>query len=155
MKATLAFAFFLLFLAGIALVNLGSLRGPSQAELVPPDAAALVSRRWRLAAMRGVDAAYDSGVVLLFTRGGLLTAEGACNRFAGSYSLTGATLVVEGMSGTRLACPEQQMRYDAALLAVLEATASAATDGKSLVLLSGDGVRLARFAAALPDTGER
>ncbi len=154
MKASLAFAFFLLFLAGIALVNLGNLQAPASAELRPPDAEELVSRRWRLAALRGVEAAYDSGIELMFTRGGLVTADGACNRYTGDYAFTGETLLFTGVAGTRRACAGDQMRYDAALLGVLEATASAATDGRRLILLSDDGARLARFAPAPPGTGE-
>lgn len=148
MKASIAFAFFLLFLAGIALSNLGRLQSRQTAELRPPLATELTSRSWRLAAMRGAGSAASSRIELLFSRAGLLSITGACNHYTADYELDGDALAIAALKGTRRACDPETMTEDDTFVGILDNTARAATDGRQLVLLSADGERLARFAAS-------
>ncbi len=148
-KATVGFVFFLLFLAGLALVNLGKLR-PSTDALRAPEADELTGNQWRLLALRDAAAAHAAGTSLQFTPGGLLVVDGACNRYSGDYRLDAGRLLVGPLAGTRRACAGERMAFDDALTAALADTDSVLTDGRQLVL-SGAGERLARFAPAAPD----
>lgn len=152
MKATVGFLFFLLFLAGLALVNLGKLE-PPPVELEPPEPDSLLGAAWQLRALRDTPAAAGAGVMLQFTRGGLLAVDGACNRIAADYRYAGGELAIERITATKRACPPPGMAIDAALTAALEATDAARTDGRQLILLAGEE-RLARFAPAGPDDGD-
>ena len=154
MKATVAFAFFLLFLAGIALTNIGQLQTRQAGELRAPLAAELVTNRWRLAAMRGPAAPDSAAIELVFTRGGLLSVTGTCNRYTADYELSDGSLDIREVNGTKLACPADRMGYDDALVSILGRTAMGAIDDGQLVLLSADGERLARFAAETPGSNE-
>lgn len=152
MKATVGFLFFLLFLAGLALVNLGKFEPPT-VDLEPPTAERLLGAAWELRALRDTPAAARAGITLQFTRGGLLAVDGACNRLTGDYHYAAGEFAVERITATKRACPAPAMAADAALASALQAADRAMTDGRQLILLSGDE-RLARFAPAGPVNGD-
>ena len=152
MKATVGFMFFLLFLAGIALVNLGSLQAPT-AELQPPSPQQLQAGSWVLRALHDSPAAASAGVSMQFTRGGTLAIAGACNRLAGDYRYDAGRLAVAQVLATKRACEAPAMAVDAALAAVLESADRIATDGRQIIFMAGEE-RLARFAPAGPDDGD-
>jgi len=152
-KASAGFIFFLLFLAGLALVNLGTLEDRRSAQLRAPSAEELVSQRWRLAALRDARIAPAHPVDLLFTRGGLFAVEGACNRYTADYRLEAGGFGLDGLAGTEKTCEPRLEALDRELIDTIGSTAGLATDGTRLWLTAPDGERLARFAPAPADDG--
>lgn len=153
MKASAGFIFFLLFLAGLALVNLGTLEDRRSTQLRAPAAGELVSRRWRLAALRDLRIAPEAPVDLAFTRGGLLAIEGACNRFTADYRLADGDFAIDGLAGTEKACEPRLEALDRAMAGALGEAAGLATDGTRLWLMAPGGDRLARLSPAPLDDG--
>lgn len=152
-KASAGFIFFLLFLAGLALVNLGTLEDRRSAQLRAPSADELVAQRWRLAALRDARIAPAHPVDMLFTRGGLFAVEGACNRYTADYRLAAGDFALDGLSGTERACEPRLEALDRDVIDAIVSTAGLATDGTRLWFTAPDGERLARFAPAPADDG--
>jgi heat shock protein HslJ len=88
----------------------------------------------------GRSVAGETPPTLEFTAGGGLSGSGSCNRYAGSYALSGEGLSISGVAATRMACAEptmnQEQRFFAALSAVYRFEIAA--DG-SLILHAVDG----------------
>lgn len=75
------------------------------------------------------------------------TGSTGCNRFSGSYELSGDSLRLGPLTSTRRACLDPEMtRQESTLLEAFDATRSWKATGDTLVL-SGEGVPVARFVA--------
>jgi heat shock protein HslJ len=100
----------------------------------------LTGGEWRVTGIGGRSVAGESPPTLEFTAGGGLSGSGSCNRYAGSYALSGEGLSISGVAATRMACAEptmnQEQRFFAALSAVYRFEIAA--DG-SLILHAVDG----------------
>lgn len=149
MKGLVAFGFFLLFLAGLALINLGNRTSPADAqrEITPLE---LAGARWQLVAMRGVPAVPSAIIEVQFTRGGALNGRGPCQHFAASYTHAAGQLKVSEPQTGPSTCPADSTPLEPRLLRMLTETASLGFDGRNLVLLAADQTRLARFVAEQP-----
>lgn len=148
MKGVVAFAFFMLFLAAFALVSLSNRSAPETDGARPPNSSELVGNRWRVAAMRGAPATTSGEITVQFTQGGMLTGSGTCQHFAARYQHEGPTLTFTEFETTPPAgCDSDSALREQALLKLLSETAAGTIDAGNLVLLSGDNVRLVRFAA--------
>jgi heat shock protein HslJ len=77
-----------------------------------------------------------------------LSGRSFCNSFSSGYRIDGATLAVDGLGGTDMACEPDVMAAETAYLAALGRADTVAHDGTDLVL-TGDGVRL-RFSPVPP-----
>lgn len=150
MKGVVAFGFFLLFLAALALNNIGKLAPAESGSLRSPTPAELAGERWRLVALRGNAAAEAAAIELQFTRGGMLTGSGLCQHFSGRYELAQTAVSFSGLQATGSVCAATVRPLEQRLLEYLSRAASIGFDGRNLVVLESDGTRLLRFVAAKP-----
>ncbi|NBE08046.1 META domain-containing protein [Paragemmobacter ruber] len=80
------------------------------------DPARLLAGEWVVTTLDGAALAKGADVTLAFDAG-RIAGLAACNRYAGSYTLTGEGLTFGPMAGTRMACPEPLMATEAAVYA--------------------------------------
>jgi heat shock protein HslJ len=71
-----------------------------------------------------------------------------CNHYGSTYRIDGATLAVDGLGGTDMACAHDVMAAESAYLGALGRADTVGHDGADL-LLTGDGIRL-RFSPVPP-----
>ena len=149
MKGLIAFGFFLLFLAGIAFVNL---KGRQMAQLGAPGGGAEVTGvRWR-PVMVGDDAIPDhSGMFIRFEVDGSIKGHGGCNGFFGSLEQTESGIGVGPLGATRMACPEPVMSREMTYLDAIQKTTGFDTGNDGMRLLDEDNEVLAEFVADSDD----
>ncbi len=99
-------------------------------------------------------AAAPAGTATMLFEDGQVSGSGGCNRFFASYELDGSQLTV-GMAGsTMMACEEDVMASEQAVLAALSRTASFAVAGQQLHLFDADGNLLLSAAPEVTEAGE-
>ncbi|MGB5245640.1 MAG: META domain-containing protein [Woeseia sp.] len=150
MKGIVAFGFFLLFLAALALTNISRMTPAGTAELRPPTALELAGERWRLVALRNVAGAAEADIELQFTRGGSVTGQGRCQHFNARYMLDETGLRFSDAVTLSSTCLGPEEPLEMRLLTAFAQTERVGIDGRNLVLLGADATRLARF---LPKSG--
>ena len=145
MKAAFAFIFFMLFLAGIAFVNLKGAQEQSAAgNATPTELSVPAWRPTHLGEMRLEDA---GEMFVQFEEGGELRGHGGCNRFSGSYKLEDGSLQVGPLRSTRMACPEPVMSFEISFMEALQTPSNASLGGNKLVLRAPGNVVTIRFTA--------
>lgn len=150
MKASIAFIFFLLFLAGIAFVNLRGMQGDADAIVTSPEQ--LVDVAWRPTHLDEMAVDDDTRISLQFNADGRLSGNGGCNRFFGSYEFSAEGKLVIGMVGaTRMACQEPVDSIETAFLEALGNVEGAARVDSRLALKDSSDTTLARFVAVARD----
>lgn len=80
------------------------------------DPARLLAGEWVVTALDGAALPKGADVTLAF-EAGRVSGLAACNRYSGSYNLTGEGLSFGPMAGTRMACPDPLMTTEAAVYA--------------------------------------
>jgi len=149
-KPAIAFIFFLLFLAGLALVNLRSIEAGRDTSV--RDAGQLTNVNWRLTHLGEMVVADDAGLTLEFDGRGTVQGYGGCNRFSGSFTLQQGKLVIGPLAVTRMACPEPANSFEISYLEALDNARAAARTEFRLALQDADGRTLARLVAGDRDT---
>jgi len=145
MKASVAFIFFMLFLAGLAFVNLRGMQdqsGSTDATLEE-----LTSSAWRpqrLGEMRLDD---TTEMYVQFEADGQVSGNAGCNRFFGSYELLDEKLAIGPLGATRMACPEPAMSFEITLLELLQSSTTAVTANERLALRNNQGDTIVRLVA--------
>jgi len=104
MKATVAFIFFMLFLAGIAFVNLRGMKNAEDTTVTSADQ--LMDVAWRPTHIGEMPLDEDTAMILQFSPAGQAGGHAGCNRFTGNYALTTGKLIFGPIAATRMACPE-------------------------------------------------
>jgi heat shock protein HslJ len=118
MKAMMGFGFFLLFLAGIALVMM---QGKQMAQQnMPGGGSGMTGISWQPIVVGSETMPEDSGISVLFEIDGSIQGHGGCNGFSGSLETTDGALGVGPLASTRKACPETIMNRESAFMAALE-----------------------------------
>ena len=145
MKASTGFAFFLVFLAGYALVNLMNM-GEEAAESIPT-AEELSATAWRPSHIGEMRTDEATALHLQFEPDGKLTGYGGCNRFFGSYELAGKNIAIASLGMTRMACPEPAMSIEFAFVEALQSAATVARNESRRAVRNEDGHATARFDA--------
>jgi heat shock protein HslJ len=86
---------------------------------------------------------------IVFLDDNAVAGSGSCNRFRGGFKLTGETLTIEQLATTMMACPDQVMQQEQAIIRQLEATRSfdIRADG-ALILKDAKGGTLVAVKAA-------
>jgi heat shock protein HslJ len=81
---------------------------------------------------------------IVFLDDNAVAGSGSCNRFRGGFKLTGESLTIEQLATTMMACPDQVMQQEQAVIRQLEATRSfdIRADG-ALILKDAKGGTLA------------
>ncbi len=154
MKSMGAFGFFMLFLAGIALVNLRGVGERKAAALAVVTKAELITPEWRLLEFADSTNDFAGDVRLHFQDDDRVAVAGPCNRFNGQFELADNRLTVHTLAGTRRACGNEVMQAETSLLDILAATDKLSIQERTLLLQTTDGKTLARFVAAAYTEGE-
>ena len=143
MKAIVGFAFFLLFLAGIAFVML---QGRQMANLGPSGGgAAITGISWRPTFVGPESVPDDSGMFVRFEVDGSITGDGGCNGFFGTLKQTDSDIEVAGLGATRKACDEAIMRRETAFIEAIGKTKGFISTKEKLRLLDGENNGVAEF----------
>lgn len=106
------------------------------------DPARLLAGDWVVTTLNGTALPKGTDVTLTFDSG-RITGLAACNRYSGSYSLTGEGLSFGPIAGTRMACPPPLMETESAVYAAFARVTQfdIAPDG-ALVLKSDEATTL-------------
>lgn len=102
------------------------------------DPESLIEGNWAVAEIEGNPVAEGNDVTMTFVRGGELGGKAACNRFTGSYRLSGEGLTFGPSAATRMACAGVLMQLEATFLAVLPAITHFDIRDGALILMAGD-----------------
>ena len=106
------------------------------------DPADLLAGAWTVTAIDGEPLPEGAPVTMEFA-GDRVAGRSGCNRYTGGYSLTGEGLSFGPAAGTRMACPEPQMRTETAFFAALQAVDRFDFDmDGALVLMGADTPRI-------------
>lgn len=145
MKSIFGFGFFLLFLAGIALVTL---QGRQMAQQSAPGGGAdLTGISWRPITVGNEAMPEDSGIFVSFEVDGSIKGHGGCNKFFGSLEQTETGIEVGPLGMTRMACPPPIMNRETAFLEALQKTTGFQVNNDSMRLVDDEGSVLAEFVA--------
>ena len=146
MKATIGFGFFLLFLAGLALVML---QGQELArQNLPAGGAAITGKNWRPVVIADTSLLEEHGMFVHFSVDGGVNGNGGCNKFFGRLETTDDGISIGEMGSTRMACPPEIMELETAFLQALQSATSLEVDDRSLRLLNAEGDVLAELVAS-------
>jgi heat shock protein HslJ len=145
MKAMVGFAFFLMFLAGYALVTVRNM-GKEAANSIPT-VAELSANAWRPSHIGKMSLAADTDLYVQFEPGGEYGGYAGCNRFFGSYQLNGNTINIEPAGVTRMACPPPKMSFEMSFIEALQSANTVARAGSRIALRNDKGKATARFDA--------
>jgi heat shock protein HslJ len=145
MKATLGFFFFLLFLAGIALVTLQGRQMGKQSML--GGGASITGMTWRPKVVGAESIPADSGMYVQFEVDGSIKGHGGCNSFFGSLEKTESGIVIGPLGATRMACPDPVMRRETAFMNALQKTERFEAGQNTLQLLDGSNTLLVELVS--------
>lgn len=130
MNRLFAFLFFMLFLAGFALVSLKKMnRVPPATENI-----SIVAGAWHAA---------DPARFVQFSVEGTVDGFAGCNRFFGSFIATDQTLEVGPLGSTRMACADADMKLENDFIADIHSARTYHIAGRQLILTSDDGTETA------------
>lgn len=149
MKAIIGFAFFLLFLAGIAFVTL---QGRQMAGLgAPGGGAGITGIDWHPVIVGDSQVPENSGMFIRFEVDGSIKGHGGCNGFFGSLEQTESGLAVGPLGTTRMACPEPIMSREDEYLETLQKTTDFMPGNDTLRLLDEENRVIVEFVAGPGD----
>ncbi len=109
-------------------------------------AAGLDGTRWRAHSVAGETVAPEHAPTLDFHNGRASGRDG-CNRYMAAVEQSGDALRFGPAAGTRMACPEPQMKIGDAFARVLQETRGMRRSAGTLVLLDADNREIAVFTA--------
>lgn len=110
-------------------------------------ASLLQGDEWAVDEIAGQPIIDGSKVTLAFSADGRVSGAGSCNRFMGSYTLTGEGLTLSQMASTMMACEDGLMDQEGRYLRLLEAVSRFDLDAEGTLVLhtaAGDTIRARR-----------
>ncbi len=137
----------MLFLAGIAFVNLRGMQGTDDAKVASVEQ--LTGVTWELTHLGDMVVDAESGIYIQFRNDGQFGGNAGCNRFFGTAQF-GESLNLGGIGATRRACPEPANSLEYSFLEALGQTTAAARVDDRLALKDDTGVNVLRFVAIDP-----
>ena len=143
MKAAVGFIFFMLFLAGLAFVNLRGMQGSEDARVSTLEA--LSDAAWRPTHLGEMVVEEDSPMFLQFNTDGRFIGHAGCNRFFGSAELVENELSFGPIGATRMTCGDAADGLEYAFLEALESARAAYRSDGRLVLRDDAGTTVLRF----------
>jgi heat shock protein HslJ len=103
----------------------------------PTAAADLAGTSWTLVSVGGTPIVVGSGASLTFDAGGNVSGSTGCNRVSGTYAVDGAALTFGPLATTRMACQEDLMTQEAAVLDALAGVSGWEIDDEGRLHLTG------------------
>ena len=146
MKRIMAFLFFMLFLAGMALVKLKGMHTIEQQQRVE---VSLVGVDWW--AETGSEASAISQQ-LRFEADGSLSGSGGCNRITGRFVATDETIQIDSLGLTRRSCDARVMTLESTFVQGLQTVTRYRIDANRLTLAGDDSPTLLLIAATESDS---
>jgi len=145
MKAAFGFIFFMLFLAGIAFVNLKGVQEQSETRKASPTE--ISASAWRPTYLGEMKLDEASEMFIQFDADGQVRGHGGCNRFFGGYELEDGSVQIGPLGSTRMACQEPAMSFELSFMEALQTSGSASLAGNNLVLRTDNDDIAVRFTA--------
>ena len=143
MKAIVGFAFFLLFLAGIAFVTM---QGKEMGQL-GSSGAEITGIKWRAVSVGDEAIPANTGIYIRFEVDGSIEGHAGCNGFSGSLEQRDSGVGVGPLGTTRMACPDPIMSREATFIDAVQKMASFQSTSDSLSLLDEESDVLVEFVA--------
>ena len=143
MKAIVGFAFFVLFLAGIAFVTM---QGKQLGQL-GSSGAEITAIKWRAVSIGNEAIPANSGIYIRFEVDGSIEGNAGCNGFFGSLEQRDSGVGVGPLGTTRMACPDPIMSREMSFIDAVQKMASFQSTSDSLSLLDEEGDVLVEFVA--------
>ena len=143
MKAIVGFAFFVLFLAGIAFVTM---QGKQLGQL-GSSGAEITGIKWRAVSIGDEAIPANSGIYIRFEVDGSIEGNAGCNGFFGSLEQRDSGVGVGPLGATRMACPDPIMSRETSFIDAVQKMASFQSTSDSLSLLDEEGDVLVEFVA--------
>ena len=116
----------------------------SVSACAPSGSSASLTGPWNLTAYgpsgAPTPAVTDAGAQITFGEDGTVTGSSGCNGFGGKYIVEGDQITFSEIVSTLMACDDARMAQEAAVLAVLSATATYTIEGSTLTLTNNDVV---------------
>lgn len=101
---------------------------------------------WRVAELNGAAPVADTAITATFSDDGTLFGTGGCNRYRGTYTVTGDKIAVnDAMAATMMACDPATMTQETAYFAALKAARTFAVTTDKLTLKGEDGKVVTSF----------
>ena len=108
--------------------------------------AELIGSTWLAEDIDGKGVIDNAQSTLIFGTDGRVSGNAGCNRYGGVVTLKGASLLVDQVFSTKMACVAPAlMDQETRFLQALQATRSYRIDGTKLVLVDGEGKARLRF----------
>ena len=145
MKASVGFIFFMLFLAGIAFVNLRGMQDDAGAQITSEEQ--LLDVAWRPTNLGEMEIDESTTMRLQFNPQGQVAGNAGCNNYFGSYELRETGMIFNMIGSTRMACEEPANSIEMSYLDALNQVASAARVDNRLAFRDADGRTLIRYVA--------
>lgn len=136
-------------IAGLAAV--ASLVASSGCSLTQPSStdtpkADLIGSTWLAEDIDGRGVIDNAQSTLIFGTDGRVSGNAGCNRYGGTIALKGASLIIDQVFSTKMACVAPAlMDQETRFLEALQATRSYRMDGTKLLLVDGAGKTRLRF----------
>lgn len=144
MKAMVGFLFFILFLAGIALVML---QGKQMAgQNLSGGGSGLAGIRWKPVYIGAEQVPADSSLYVEFEVDGSIKGHGGCNGFFGSLESTDDGISIGPLGATRMACPEPVMSLETTFLSALQSAKNFELSGERLLMVDESGTLLVELS---------
>jgi heat shock protein HslJ len=136
----------MLFLAGIALVNLKGMEQRSDNAIISESE--IANTAWRPTHVGEMRLEQDTPLTLHFNSGNEVVGHSGCNRFFGEYIIRDGLLEIGPLGSTRMACPEPENSFEVSYLAALQAARSLSIAERRLTMRDEKGHIVARFLVA-------
>jgi heat shock protein HslJ len=107
---------------------------------------------WALTNLMGNPPIEGTGISIEFTADGKVAGSAGCNRYSGTYTVSGSNITFSSpMASTMMMCEQAVMDQESAYLAALAEAKTFAVNGDQLSLSGGDGAQLAVYQAQSQD----
>lgn len=144
MKAMIGFLFFMLFLGGLAFVNLKTSQDVENIRV--SSVSELTDVAWKLTHLGEMVMDDDADIYIQFRNDGQFDGFAGCNQFFGNVEATEA-LSFNGIGSTRRACPEPATSYEFSFLEALGNTKEAVRRENRLAFRNTEDQSILRFVA--------
>jgi heat shock protein HslJ len=103
----------------------------------PTSAADLAGTSWTLVSVGDAPVVEGSGAGLTFDAGGNISGSTGCNQASGAYAVDGAALTFGPLATTRMACEDNLMAQESAVLEAFAGVSGWEIDGEGRLHLTG------------------
>jgi heat shock protein HslJ len=112
----------------------------------------LTGKVWALTQLMGKPPVAATGISAEFTADGKVSGSAGCNRYNGTYTVSGSNISISSpLASTMMMCEQAVMDQESAYLKALGEAKTFAVNGDQLTLKGGDGTVLAVYAAQSQD----